>query len=335
MHAITDGRDVSPHQAAGLLATLEAEWAAGAARFATVCGRIYAMDRDSRWERTEQYYRAVVDGVGARPTGPPQAVAAAYEAGVTDEFVEPVVVDRAGLIRAGDELVFFNFRPDRARQLCAALADPEFDRVRPRPVAAASDADHDDDYWTRRPATVAFPPEWPDAFLADVLEAAGDPAAARAPRPRSTRTSRTSSTAGRARAPRRGADPGAVADGRATYDQAPEMSAAELADRVCEAIDSGDVRLRVVNFANPDMVGHTGVIPAAIRAVEAADAGLGRVADAVQRAGRHRARHGRPRQRRGDADRRTGQPHDRPHDESGAAGDHRPGRAAPRRRRSE
>src|SRR5262249_49779061 len=126
VHAITDGRDVSPHQAAGLLRVLEGEWADGSARFATVCGRIYAMDRDRRWERTERYYRAVVDGDGAAAASASAAVAASYEAGVTDEFVEPAVIDRDGLIRRGDELVFFNFRPDRARQVCAALADPGF-----------------------------------------------------------------------------------------------------------------------------------------------------------------------------------------------------------------
>ena len=117
VHAITDGRDVSPHQAAGLLAGLELEWADGSARIATVCGRILAMDRDGRWERTQQYYRAVVDGIGATADRASAAVAAAYEAGVTDEFVDPVVIDRDGLIRAGDELVFLNYRPDRARQV--------------------------------------------------------------------------------------------------------------------------------------------------------------------------------------------------------------------------
>src|SRR4029077_6182883 len=127
VHAITDGRDVSPHQAAGLLAQLETEWADGSARFGTRCGRLSAIDRDRRWERTERYYRAVVDGAGASFGRASAAVEAAYAAGVTDEFVEPAVIDRDGLIAAGAGIVFFTFRPDRARQVCGALADPAFD----------------------------------------------------------------------------------------------------------------------------------------------------------------------------------------------------------------
>ena len=192
VHAITDGRDVSPHQAAGLLATLEDEWAGGEARFATVCGRIYAMDRDSRWERTEQYYRAVVDGVGAEAASASQAVAAAYEAGVTDEFVEPAVIDRDGLIRAGDELIFFNFRPDRARQVCAALADPAFagfDRGPAPPLPALTTMTT---YWTGQPGTVAFAPEWPARGAGRRARRTPASASCTRPRRRSTRTSRTS-----------------------------------------------------------------------------------------------------------------------------------------------
>jgi 2,3-bisphosphoglycerate-independent phosphoglycerate mutase len=284
VHAITDGRDVSPHQAAGLLATLEEEWADGAARIATVCGRIYAMDRDGRWERTEQYYRAVVDGIGARADRASEAVAAAYEAGITDEFVEPVIVDPEGLIRSGDELVFFNFRPDRARQVCAALADPAFDAFDRGPAPPLPSLTTMTAYWTGQPGAVAFAPEWPTAVLADALEAAGIRQLHAAETEKYPHV--TYFLNGGDEHEHRGEVRILVPSPRhvRTYDQAPEMSAAELANRVCEAIDTGGFGFAVINFANPDMVGHTGVIGAVIRAVEAADAGLGRVLDAVRRA---------------------------------------------------
>jgi 2,3-bisphosphoglycerate-independent phosphoglycerate mutase len=284
VHAITDGRDVSPHQAAGLLATLEEEWADGAARIATVCGRIYAMDRDGRWERTEQYYRAVVDGIGARADRASEAVAAAYEAGITDEFVEPVIVDPEGLIRSGDELVFFNFRPDRARQVCAALADPAFDAFDRGPAPPLPNLTTMTAYWTGQPGAVAFAPEWPTAVLADALEAAGIRQLHAAETEKYPHV--TYFLNGGDEHEHRGEVRILVPSPRhvRTYDQAPEMSAAELANRVCEAIDTGGFGFAVINFANPDMVGHTGVIGAVIRAVEAADAGLGRVLDAVRRA---------------------------------------------------
>jgi 2,3-bisphosphoglycerate-independent phosphoglycerate mutase len=285
VHAITDGRDVSPHQAAGLLATLEGEWSDGAARFATVCGRIYAMDRDRRWERTERYYRAVVAGEGAAFDRASEAVAASYRADVTDEFVEPAVIDPAGLIAAGDELVFCNFRPDRARQVCAALADPgfaEFDRGPSPPLPTLTTMTS---YWDGQPGAVAFAPEWPRNVLADALERAGIRqlhAAETEKYPHVTyflNGGDEHEHAGEVRilvpSPR---------DVK-TYDQKPEMSAAELGERAAEAIDSGGFGFAVINFANPDMVGHTGVIPAVVTAVEAADAGLGRVLAAVERVG--------------------------------------------------
>jgi 2,3-bisphosphoglycerate-independent phosphoglycerate mutase len=285
VHAITDGRDVSPHQAAGLLAQLEAEWADGAARFATVCGRIYAMDRDRRWERTERYYRAVVDGVGGSFDRASAAVEASYAAGVTDEFVEPAVIDRVGLIAAGDELVFFNFRPDRARQVCGALADPAFagfDRGPAPPLPALTTMTS---YWEGQPGAVAFPPEWPHAVLADALEQAGIRqlhAAETEKYPHVTyflNGGNEREHAGEVRilvpSPR---------DVK-TYDLKPEMSAAELAGRAADAIEAGDFGFAVINFANPDMVGHTGVIPAVVEAVAAADAGLGQVLAAVEQVG--------------------------------------------------
>jgi 2,3-bisphosphoglycerate-independent phosphoglycerate mutase len=285
VHAITDGRDVSPHQAAGLLAQLETEWADGSARFATVCGRIYAMDRDRRFERTERYYRAVVDGIGASFGRASAAVEASYAAGVTDEFVEPAVIDRDGLIRAGDELVFCNFRPDRGRQVCAALADPAFDGFDRGPAPPLPELTTMTSYWEGQPGAVAFPPEWPREVLADTLEEAGIRqlhAAETEKYPHVTyflNGGNEREHAGEVRilvpSPR---------DVK-TYDLKPEMSAAELAERAAEAITSGGFGFAVINFANPDMVGHTGVIPAVVTAVEAADTGLGRVLGAVEQVG--------------------------------------------------
>ncbi len=285
VHAITDGRDVSPHQAAGLLAALEQEWADGAARISTVCGRIFAMDRDRRWERTEQYYRAVVDGVGARAARASEAVAAAYAAGVTDEFVEPVVVDPAGLIEPGDELVFCNFRPDRARQVCGALADPAFVGFDRGPAPPLPTLTTMTSYWAGQPGAVAFAPDWPRTVLADALEAAGIRQLHAAETEKYPHV--TYFLNGGDEHEHRGEVRILVPSPRhvRTYDEAPEMSAVELTDRVCEALDTGDFGCAVINFANPDMVGHTGVIPAVIRAVEAADTGLGRVLAAVRRAG--------------------------------------------------
>jgi 2,3-bisphosphoglycerate-independent phosphoglycerate mutase len=285
LHAITDGRDVSPHQGAGLLETLEGEWADGSARFATVCGRIYAMDRDRRWERTERYYRAVVDGIGAEFETASAAVAASYRAGVTDEFVEPAVIDRDGLIRAGDELVFFNFRPDRARQVCAALADPAFDGFDRGPSPPLPTLTTMTSYWDGQPGAVAFAPDWPRDVLADAL------AGAHIRQLHAAETEKyphvTYFLNGGNEHEHDGEVRILVPSPRdvKTYDLKPEMSAAELADRAAEAIRTGGFGFAVINFANPDMVGHTGVIPAVVRACEAADAGLGKVLAAVDEVG--------------------------------------------------
>jgi 2,3-bisphosphoglycerate-independent phosphoglycerate mutase len=284
VHAITDGRDVSPHQAAGLLETLEREWADGRARIATVSGRIYAMDRDRRWERTQRWYDAVVNGVGAAATSASAAVAASYAAGVTDEFVEPAVVrdPASGRIRAGDELVFFNFRPDRARQVCRSLADPafaEFDRgpAPPLPHLTSMTA-----YWDGQPGDIAFAPEWPEHVLADALEEAGIGQLHAA---ETEKYAHVTYFLNGGREPPHEDEERILAPSPRdvkTYDLKPEMSAHEVAARTAEALRTGRFGFCVVNFANPDMVGHTGVIPAVVRGCEAADAGLGVVLSAVR-----------------------------------------------------
>jgi 2,3-bisphosphoglycerate-independent phosphoglycerate mutase len=204
---------------------------------------------------------------------------------VTDEFVEPGVIDRGGLIAAGDELVFFNFRPDRARQVCAALADPgftEFDRGPHPPLPSLTTMTS---YWNGQPGAVAFAPEWPRDVLADALEQAGIRQLHAAETEKYPHV--TYFLNGGDEHEHEGEVRILVPSPRdvKTYDQKPEMSAAELAERAADAIDTGGFGFAVINFANPDMVGHTGVIPAVVRAVEAADAGLGRVLAAVDRVG--------------------------------------------------
>ncbi len=286
VHAITDGRDVSPHQAAGLLARLAGEWSDGRTVIATVSGRIYGMDRDSRWERTQRFYDAAVHGRGAAAASAADAVTAAYAAGVTDEFVEPTVIGdpAANRIGTGDEVVFFNFRPDRARQTCHALADADFtgfDRGGAGPVSLTAMTR----YWDGQPGAIAFGPEWPAHVLADVIEAAGLTqlhAAETEKYPHVTyflNGGRETAHVGEVRimvpSPR---------DVK-TYDERPSMSGPELAALVAEALRTTRPDFTVVNFANADMVGHTGIVAAVIEAVETADTCLGVVLEALTEIG--------------------------------------------------
>ncbi len=285
VHAITDGRDVSPHQAAPLLAALAGEWADGRARLATVCGRLYAMDRDHRWERTRRFYELIVTGSGTRAASGSAAVEASYGAGVTDEFVEPARLDPDGLIRRGDEVIFLNFRPDRARQICSALADPAFagfDRGAEPPLPTLTTMTS---YGAGQPGAVAFAPEQVEDVLADVLERHGVRqlhAAETEKYPHVTyflnggdETVHEGEVRILVPSPR---------DVR-TYDERPAMSAPELTQRVCDALVGGDFGFAVINFANPDMVGHTGVFDAVIEAVEVVDGCLGRVLEVVAQIG--------------------------------------------------
>jgi 2,3-bisphosphoglycerate-independent phosphoglycerate mutase len=269
VHAFTDGRDVSPHQAAELLGRLEAEWAGSGAAIATVIGRYYAMDRDHRAERTELARAALVDGVGERAESASAAVEASYARGLTDEFVTPIVLgDR---IEQGDPLVFFNFRPDRARQICHALL--------PTLGLLVTMTRYDETLG----ALVAFDDVPLAGTLADALEAAGL---------RQLHVAETEKYAhvtyffGGGREQRHaGEDWELVASRRdvPTYDYAPEMAAAGVAQRFAERF--AGYTFAVVNLANPDMVGHTGVLPAVIAGVEASDAALGVILSAVEAAG--------------------------------------------------
>jgi 2,3-bisphosphoglycerate-independent phosphoglycerate mutase len=263
IHAFTDGRDVSPHAAASDLASLPAE------RTATVCGRYYAMDRDDRWDRTDRAAAAILSGAGAHSSDPVAAIRESYEAGVTDEFIEPVVLNGTPRLSANDAAIFFNFRPDRARQLSSRLLEAGIDLTTMTRYRA--------DF----PCPVAFEEQEVHRTLAEVLSASGL---------RQLHAAETEKYAHVTYFFNGGEEKEWEGEARilvpsprevASYDLKPEMSAAEVADRVCDEVGRG-YAFCVVNFANPDMVGHTGSIPAVIAAVEATDAALGRVVECVQ-----------------------------------------------------
>jgi 2,3-bisphosphoglycerate-independent phosphoglycerate mutase len=267
VHAFTDGRDVSPTSARGDLAELVSE----GAQIATVVGRYYAMDRDQRWERTERALAAILAGDGEQASDPVAAVEASYERGVTDEFVEPIVLPRPRLT-SGDAAIHFNFRPDRARQLTEKL------------LAAGLDLTTMTRYRDDFDCPVVLEVQVVDDTMAEVLAEHGV---------RQLHVAETEKYAhvtyflngGRERE-WEGETRILVPSPRdvATYDQKPEMSAAEVAERFVREIPNG-YGFAIVNYANPDMVGHTGVIPAVVRAVEATDVALGRTVAAVEALG--------------------------------------------------
>lgn len=285
VHVLTDGRDTAPQSGAAFVEAFESQLPAGA-RIGTVIGRYYAMDRDNRWERVSQAYDAMVSARGRHAPNAQAAIAAAYAEKITDEFVPATVIgDYAGM-NDGDGLLCFNFRADRVREILAALVDPAFSgfarskfvtfaaRVGLTQYSSALDA------FLR----TVFAPQ----NLANVLGAAVAAAGKRQLRMAETEKYPhvTYFLNGGEETPYPGEDRIMVPSPKvATYDLQPEMSAAELTDKAVAAIDSGVYDLIVLNFANPDMVGHTGSLPAAIKAVETVDAGLGRIADAIARQG--------------------------------------------------
>ena len=267
VHAFTDGRDVSPTAARSDVAELVAE----GAHIVTVCGRYHAMDRDQRWERTERALAAILAGEGEGATDPVAALEASYARGVTDEFVEPVVLP-GPRIAEEDAAIHFNFRPDRARQLTQKLLERRIDLT--TMTRYRSDFD----------CPVAFEEQEVRGTMAEVL------AAHDARQLHAAETEKYAHVTYFFNGGREDEWPGEtrilVPSPRdvPTYDKKPEMSAAEVAARVAEEIPNG-YRFAIVNFANPDMVGHTGVIPAVVDAVEAADAALGRLVEAVHQLG--------------------------------------------------
>jgi 2,3-bisphosphoglycerate-independent phosphoglycerate mutase len=272
IHAFTDGRDTLPDSGAGYLAEVES-W--GGARVASVTGRYYAMDRDKRWERTQLAYDALVKGEAEfQADSGEAAVKAAYERGETDEFIKPTLVGEEGRIRDGDSVIFFNFRPDRARQLTRALADG-------LDIRMTTLTEYQEDW----EFPVAFPQERPAVTLASVLAERGV---------RQLHVAETEKYAhvtyffnGGEEQPYPGEEHQLVDSPRdvPTYDKKPEMSAAAAADAFVNGWREHEPGFGIINFANADMVGHTGVIEAAVKAIETVDECLGRVVEAVHESG--------------------------------------------------
>jgi 2,3-bisphosphoglycerate-independent phosphoglycerate mutase len=271
VHAFTDGRDTNPDSGAGHVAEVES-W--GGARVATVTGRYYAMDRDRRWDRTKLAFDAIVKGEAefSAETGE-AAVRAAYERGETDEFIKPTLVGEEGTIQAGDSVVFFNFRPDRARQLTQCLSEAG---IRPTTL---TEYNEDWDY------PLAFPPARPSVTLASTLAERGK---------RQLHVAETEKYAhvtyffnGGEEDEYPGEERRLVDSPRdvPTYDKKPEMSAREAARAFVQSWRESDFSFGIINFANPDMVGHTGVIEAAVEAIETVDECLGEVVEAVRESG--------------------------------------------------
>jgi 2,3-bisphosphoglycerate-independent phosphoglycerate mutase len=274
IHAFTDGRDTNPDSGAGYLAEVEAELPAQA-RAGSVTGRYYAMDRDTRWDRTELTRAALVDGEAEFSAESGEAaVRAAYERDETDEFIKPTLVGEEGRIRQGDSAIFFNFRPDRARQLTEALASVPDLRITTL-TEYREDWDH----------PVAFPQERPSVTLASTLSSRNLTQLHVAETEKYAHV--TYFFNGGEEEPFEGEERCLVDSPRdvPTYDHKPEMSAREATDAFVERWRQGDFAFGIINYANPDMVGHTGVIEAAVKAVETVDECLGRLVETVGEGG--------------------------------------------------
>jgi 2,3-bisphosphoglycerate-independent phosphoglycerate mutase len=285
VHAWTDGRDTPPQAAPDYLRRFESALPAGA-RIATVCGRYFAMDRDNRWERVSQAYEAMVAAAAPRQPDAQAAVAAGHATGKSDEFVPAAVIgDYAGM-RDGDGLLCFNYRADRVRQIMGALLDPGFTGfARSRVVHFAAAATMTEYSTALAKLTAAlFAPQSMQDILGAVVSAAGRTQLRMAETEKYPHV--TYFFNGGVETPYPGEDRVMVASPKvATYDLQPEMSAPELTDKAVANIASGTYDLVILNFANADMVGHTGSLEAAIKACETVDAGLARIVAAVEAAG--------------------------------------------------
>jgi 2,3-bisphosphoglycerate-independent phosphoglycerate mutase len=290
VHCFMDGRDTPPESGAAFIEQIQQQMRTiGIGKIASVAGRYYAMDRDKRWERVERAFGAMVLGNGEKATDPIAAVKRSYEKGITDEFIEPItIVDEhnapVGSIRDEDACMFFNFRADRGREMTMALMDPALERpsrsLAPKSLHYATMTQYDKSF------TVPYmlPPEHPNNILADVMSNLNW---------KNLRVAETEKYAhvtyffnGGNEKPYSGESREMVASPKvATYDLKPEMSAAGVKDKVIEAIERGGLDIIVMNFANADMVGHSGKMEPTVRAVEAVDACLGEIYAALRRCG--------------------------------------------------
>ena len=286
VHAFLDGRDTAPTSGKGFLKELMDKMSEiGVGEVATVMGRYYVMDRDNRWDRVEKAYAAMVYGEGEKAACPMCAMKASYEADVTDEFVVPTVMEKDGkpvaTIQSGDSVVFFNFRPDRAREITRAMCSDDFDgfeRKGGRPeVTYVCFSEYD---VTIPNKTVAFKKISITNTFGEFLAANGKTQARIAETEKYAHV--TFFFNGGVEAPNEGEDRILVNSPKvATYDLQPEMSAYQVADKLVEAIKSLKYDVIIINFANPDMVGHTGIEAAAVKAVEAVDECVGKAVDAL------------------------------------------------------
>lgn len=288
IHCFMDGRDVPPQSGKGYMEQLCKKLEEiGVGQVATVMGRYYAMDRDNRWERVQKAYEAMVLGQGEQNSCPVAAMQASYDAGVTDEFVLPTVIVKDGApvakVSADDSIIFFNFRPDRAREITRTFIDPAFDGfARERfPVYYVCMTQYDKTFPN---VHVAYKPQVLSNTLGEYLAKCGK---------KQFRIAETEKYAhvtfffnGGVEQPNEGEDRFLIPSPKvATYDLQPEMSAYEVAEKACEMIRSGNYDVMILNFANPDMVGHTGVMEAAVKACEAVDECVGKVVAAIREVG--------------------------------------------------
>ncbi len=282
VHCLMDGRDVPPTSGKGFVETLQAKLdEVGCGKIATVMGRYYAMDRDNRWERVEKAYAAMVYGEGVQSNDPVALMQQSYDDGVTDEFVVPAVCCEGGNIKAGDSVVFFNFRPDRAREITRTFVDPDFSGFDRKngffPLTYVCMTQYDA---TMPNVTVAFKPQSLNNTLGEILGTRGMT---------QLRIAETEKYAhvtfffnGGVEREFEGEDRVLINSPKvATYDLQPEMSAYPVCDAVCDRIRSGKYDVIILNYANCDMVGHTGVFDAAKAAVEAVDTCVGKTVEAV------------------------------------------------------
>ncbi len=286
VHAFLDGRDVPPSSGKDYVAACVEEMKKiGVGQIATVMGRYYAMDRDNRWERVVKAYSAMVYGEGVKCADPVEAVAISYAEGVTDEFVVPTVIDGAAPISANDSIIFYNFRPDRAREITRTFVDPDFSGFERKkgffPLTYVCMTQYDA---TMPNVQVAFKPQSLDNTFGEYISNKG------LTQLRIAETEKYAHVTfffnGGVEKTYENEDRILVASPKvATYDLQPEMSAYEVADKCAEAIKSGKYDVIILNFANCDMVGHTGVFDAAVKAVEAVDACVGKVTDAIAEMG--------------------------------------------------
>ncbi|MBV9814165.1 MAG: 2,3-bisphosphoglycerate-independent phosphoglycerate mutase [Alphaproteobacteria bacterium] len=287
VHAFLDGRDTPPKSAAAYLRRFQEDVAGlNDLQIATISGRYYAMDRDKRWDRVERAYRAIVCAIGERADDPQHAIEAAYARGETDEFVLPTATAGYTGMRDGDGLLVANFRADRVREIAAALLDPDFSGFPREKRIAFADAVGLVEYSSElnRFLVTLFPPEDLADSFGEVVSNAG------LTQLRIAETEKYAHVTFFFNGGRETVFPGeerilVPSPKVATYDLQPEMSAPEVTDKVVEAIRSGSFDVIVLNYANTDMVGHTGRIDAATKAVEAVDDCLGRLAEAVEQAG--------------------------------------------------